>query len=219
MIPMTWMRLAVIALALPLLAGGCATVGSGGQLDGGPDGMKIIRIKGHPAPPEGDPVWNYRIVPGDVLSIEGGKNTELSKESIRVDEQGFINLLYIGKIQAAGKTKAELEQDVNDAYKKAQKIGEPQVTVTVLTLFYYVDGQVRMPGKRQYLRETTIYRAIVEANSFTEFAAPSRVVLLRQGPDALYAYTINVSRIMRGQDPDDVVILPNDVIRVPKSVF
>jgi len=216
---MTWTRLALIALALPLLVGGCATMGNNGQLNGGPDEMKIIRIKGHPARPEGDPVWNYRIVPGDVLSLEGGKNVELSKESIRVDEQGFINLLYIGKIEAAGKTKTQLEQDINDAYKEAQKIGQPQVTVTVLTLFYYVDGQVHLPGKRQYLREITIYRAIVDAGSFTEFAAPSRVVLLRQGPEALYAYTINVSRIMRGQDPDDVVILPNDVVRVPKTVF
>lgn len=216
---MTWTRLTLIALAPLLLVAGCATTGSNGRLDGVDLGMKIVRIKGHPEKPEGDPVWNYRIVPGDVLGIEGGKNVELSKESVRVDEQGHINLLYIGKIEASGKTKTELEKGINDAYREAETIGEPQVTVTVLTLFYYVDGQVRMPGKRQYLRETSIYRAIVEAGSFTEFAAPSRTLLLRQGRDVLYVYEINVSRIMKGKDPDDVVILPNDVIRVPKSVF
>lgn len=216
---MTWTRLMLIALAPLLLAAGCATVGGPGTIEGvGPE-MKVVRVKGHPAKPEGDPVWNYRIVPGDVLSVEGGKNVELSKESVRVDEQGYINLLYIGKVRAAGKTKTELESDINTAYKEAQKIGEPQVTITVLTLFYYVDGQVRVPGKRQYLRETTIYRAIIDANSFTEFAAPSRVLLLRQTADTLYVYQINVSRIMKGKDPDDVVILPNDVVRVPKSVF
>ena len=204
---MTWMRLGLVALALLLLVGASCM----------PDRAAIT--PGEPEPPKGNPVTNYRIVPGDMLTIEGGKHQELSKESLRVDEKGEINLLYIGKIEATGKTKGEIEEAINEAYRELGKYEDPQVSVSVLTLFYYVDGQVRVPGKKQYLREITLYRAIVDAGGFTEFSAPSRVRLLRPTADGITeVYKINVTRIMQG-GPDTVVILPNDVIRVPKSIF
>jgi polysaccharide export outer membrane protein len=154
-----------------------------------------------------------------VLSIEGGTNKELSQDAARVDELGQINLLYVGKLDAAGKTARELEETINEAYKASGQYGDAQVTVSVLTLFYFVDGQVRVPGKKQYLREITVYRALVDAGGFTEFAAPARVTLMRPLPDGRNSvYKINVTRIMRG-GPDRVIVLPNDVIRVPKSVF
>jgi polysaccharide export outer membrane protein len=179
-----------------------------------------IRAEQHqPERPVDDPVRSYRIVPGDVISIEGGTNTELSKDGVRVDENGEVNLLFIGRLMAAGKTMGELEEAINEAYRESGKYPDPQVSVTVLTLFYYVDGQVRVPGRKQYVREITIYRAIVDAGSFTEFAATSRVRLVRPMPDgSTKVYVINVDKMMRGA-PDNVVILPNDLIRVPKSVF
>lgn len=204
---MSWMRLALAALALPLLvAASCAPGGIGYE-------------RGLPPPFEGSPVDLYKIVPGDVLGIEGGEHQELSKESARVDERGEINLLYIGKIRASGKTMSELEAAINDAYAESGNYEDPQVSVTVLTLYYFVDGQVMDPGRKMYLREITLYRAIVDAGGFAPFAAPSRVILMRPGPDDTNTvYKINVRRIMQGA-PDTVVILPNDVIRVPKSVF
>jgi protein involved in polysaccharide export with SLBB domain len=204
---MVWMRLGLAVLALPLLVGASCT----------PSGSTYE--KGEPPNPTESPVSAYRIVPGDVLNIEGGADKELSKDAVRVDELGKINLMYVGKLDAAGKTARELEEAINEAYKNSGHYGNPQITVTVLTLYYFVDGQVRVPGKKQYLREITLYRAIVDAGGFTEFSAPSRVTLMRPSPDGgNKVYKINVRRIMGG-GPDHVIILPNDVIRVPKSVF
>jgi protein involved in polysaccharide export with SLBB domain len=204
---MIWRCLALAAAAGALLAAaGCSPAGTNYE-------------RGEPPAPEGSPVTNYRIVPGDVISIEGGKHTELSKDSVQVDEKGEINLLYVGKVEAKGKTKSELEAAINAAYVESEKYKEPRVTVTVLTLYYFVDGQVRLPGKKPYLREITLYRAIVDAGGFGEFAAPSRVLLMRPAGDGkVKVYKINVTRIMKG-GPDRVVILPNDVIRVPKTIF
>ncbi len=204
---MTWTRLALALSALPLLVATSCTLGGPGY------------ERGLPPPVEGSPVDTYRIVPGDVLGIEGGEQKELSKESVRVDERGEINLLYIGKIQASGMTMSELEAAINDAYIESGNYEDPQVSITVLTLYYFVDGQVMDPGRKSYLREITLYRAIVDAGGFTPFAAPSRVILMRPTADGgNKVYKINVRRIMQGA-PDTVVILPNDVIRIPKSVF
>jgi protein involved in polysaccharide export with SLBB domain len=203
---MSAMRVALLVFALPLLVAGCVT--DGGHVE-----------SGHPPRPEGSPVDLYRIVRGDVLAIDGGAQQILSKESVRVDENGDVNLLFIGKVKAEGKTSGELEEAVNGAYRESGQYEDPQVTVTVLTLYYYVDGQVVEPGRKQYMREITLYRAIVAASGFTPFAAPARVRLIRQTPEGeTKVYVINVRKIMGGA-PDDVVILPNDIIRVPKSVF
>jgi len=206
---MAWVRLSVLAALAAVVLTGCP-----------PPGEHINYEKGQPEQPEGEPALSYKIVVGDVLSVDGGQDKELSKDSVQVDEKGEINLLYVGKVPAVGQTKGEIENRINDKYKELGQYEDPQVSVTVLTLFYFVDGQVRIPGKKQYLRQVTLYRAIVEAGGFTEFAAPSRVKLLRPGPEGTTrVWKINVSRIMRGSQPDNVVILPNDVIRVDKSVF
>jgi protein involved in polysaccharide export with SLBB domain len=206
---MAWLRFAVLAVAAAAVLSGCPIPGESVKYE-----------KGVPENPEGDPALSYRIVVGDVLSLEGGNNAELSNKSVQVDENGEINLIYAGKIKAVGLTKSELETAINAAYKESGKYQDTKVTVTVLTLYYYVDGQVRFPGKKQYLRQVTLYRAIVDASGFTEFASPSRVTLLRPAPDGTQrVWKINVNRIMRGSQPDTIVILPNDMIRVPKSVF
>jgi protein involved in polysaccharide export with SLBB domain len=206
---MAWLRLAVLAAVATVLLTGCPI-----------PGQSVKYEKGLPPNPEGDPALNYRVVVGDVLSIEGGKNPDLNRDSIQVDENGEINLIYAGKLKVVGKTKAEIEDAINRLFKELGKFQDVQVTITVRTLFYFVDGEVRVPGKKQYLRQVTLYRAIVDAGGFTEFASPSRVTLLRPGPEGSNkVWKINVSRIMRGSATDSVVILPNDVIRVPKSVF
>jgi protein involved in polysaccharide export with SLBB domain len=170
-----------------------------------------------PPPPGGDPVETYRIVPGDVLRVEGGKNPAVSKDA-RVDEQGYINLLYLGKVQAAGKTKSELEAAVDQAYKDSGQFTDSQVSVTVMTLYYYVDGQVSHRGQVTYVREIHLYQAIVDAGGFDTYANPAKVRVLRpqEGKDPL-VYVINCKRIMTGEDPDSFVVLPNDSIYVPRG--
>jgi len=114
---MTRTRFGLIVLALAtLLAASCGLNRSAYQ-------------RGMPPPPEGNPVDLYRIVPGDVLSIDGGKHQELNSQSVRVDERGDINLLYVGKIRVVGKTKAELEAAINAAYRESGNYEDTQVSV------------------------------------------------------------------------------------------
>jgi polysaccharide export outer membrane protein len=197
--------LAVAALFTVLVAG--LGVGCGG-----------VRPDPLPEPRGGDPVEAYRIVPGDVLSIEGGKNPEISKNAARVDEQGYVNLLFLGRVKAAGKTKSELEADIDQAYKESGQFADSQVSVTVMTLYYYVDGQVRSRGQRNYVREIHLYEAIVDSGGFDTYANPAKVRVLRpqEGKEPL-VYVINCRRIMAGKDPDSFVVLPNDTIFVPRG--
>ena len=166
----------------------------------------------------GDPIETYRIAPGDVIKIEGGKNPELSRDDVRVDEQGFINLIFLGKVAAAGKTKSALERDIADAYTEGGHFTDPQVSVTVLTLFYFVDGHVRQRGRKMYVRQITLYQAIIDAGGFSEYGnrAKVRVLRPRPGEDPL-VFVINCKPIMTGGAPDNFVVRPNDTIYVPRG--
>jgi polysaccharide export outer membrane protein len=164
-----------------------------------------------------DPIETYKIVPGDVLTVDGGKNPTVTKE-VRVDEQGFINLIYLGKVEAAGKTKSEVENEVDAAYEEAGYFTDSQVSITVITLFYYMDGHVRQRGRKRYMRQMTLYQAIVDAGGFTEYANQSKVRVLRPQPDGeVSVYVINCRRIIIGRDPDTFVVRPNDTIFVPRG--
>jgi len=171
-----------------------------------------------PATVSEDPVETYRIAPGDVLDIDGGRNPQISKEQAHVDQEGFVSLLYIGKIKAAGKTKSELERDIDTAYREGETFTDSQVSVTVLTLYYFIDGQVQSRGKRQYVRQTTLYQAIVESGGFTEYADRGDVRVLRAQPDGtVKVFVVNCRAIMTGRKPDSFVVLPNDTIFVPRG--
>jgi len=165
-----------------------------------------------------DPIETYRIAPGDVLRIEGGKNPELSRDEARIDEEGFVNLLFLGKVKAAGKTKSELERDIADAYKEGGHFTDPQVSVTVLTLFYFVDGQVRQRGRKMYVRQITLFQAIIDAGGFTEYGNRAKVRVLRPQPGKKpLVFVINCKPIMTGAAADNFVVRPNDTIYVPRG--
>jgi polysaccharide export outer membrane protein len=192
----------IILVALGALIGGCGSIHS------------------DPLPPVAtdNPIDTYLIAPGDILALDGGKNPDVSKDQIRVDEEGKINLIYIGKVPASGQTKSKLEAEIDRTYRESGNFADSQVSITVLTLYYYVDGQVRVRGQKPYLRQITLYQAIVDAGGFTEYANRAAVRVLRPQPDGtVKRYVINVKRIMSGHDPDSFVVRPNDTIFVPRG--
>jgi polysaccharide export outer membrane protein len=203
------LRVVAVLASAAVLAGLAVLAGAG--CDG-------VRSDPLPPPVTADPVETYRIVPGDRLVIDGGKHPEVSKEIAYVDQQGSISMLYIGKVMAAGKTKSELEKEIDARYRSTGQFTDSQVSITVATLFYFVDGEVAKVGRRQYIRQITLYQAIVEAGGFTNFANRDKVRVLRTHPDGTSSvYVINVARIMVGKDADTFVVLPEDRIIVPRG--
>jgi len=79
-------------------------------------------------------VADYVIGKNDLVNVSitdlQGPGVETLKTT-RVAESGKISLPLIGQVQAAGRTEAELEQDVIGAYRDAGLIQNAQVSVTV----------------------------------------------------------------------------------------
>jgi polysaccharide export outer membrane protein len=153
----------------------------------------------------------YDLKPGDPIAIEifGPSRQNITEV---IDEKGFVNLQHIGRIQAAGKTTSELENEIERLYIENDIFKWLTVNVVGGVRIYYVRNEVRRPGMYQIRGTTTFLQAIATAGGYSEFANPKRVKILRDGK------TIEVNAVEIEDNPDqDFEIESGDVIIVPRS--
>jgi polysaccharide biosynthesis/export protein len=153
----------------------------------------------------------------DVLSINVWKEPDLTKQ-IPVRSDGKISLPLIGDIQAAGRTPAQLEQDIADRLKSF--ITDPQVVVIVQeihSLKFNILGEVAKPGSYPLTVGTTIVDAIAIAGGFKDFAKKKGVYVLRQGFSGNeLRFDFNYQDFIKGKDTkQNIVLKPHDTIVVP----
>jgi polysaccharide export outer membrane protein len=158
----------------------------------------------------------FIIGPADVLEIVVMKEPDLSK-TIPVRPDGKILLPLVNEVQAAGKTPAQLQGDLEQALSKFYE----QVTVTVLvkeinSYKFSITGKVKTPGTYKMSADTTLLEAISMAGGFVEFAATNNIKVFRKGSENSKPIRIKYSKIISGKDPSqNIIIKPGDTIIVP----
>jgi len=129
-----------------------------------------------------------------------------------VDEAGRINLPYIGVVTVAGKSCSRAQQEIEKRYIDEQYYKNVTVIIVPPESEYSVSGEVLRPGPYPLTRNLTVLQALGRAGRFTDYADQSRVYLIR-GNDRT---EIKLSDINEGRRRD-VVVIPGDVIEVPRS--
>ncbi|MGC8829595.1 MAG: polysaccharide biosynthesis/export family protein [Verrucomicrobiia bacterium] len=129
----------------------------------------------------------------------------------KVKSDGTINLYLIGDVQAAGKTPKELEQIIHDKYvPKYYK--RATVTIRQMSRFFYVDGQVRLPGRFPHIGEITFTGAIAAAGGFTDYANKKSIRIIRSDGKV---QTLDYNKVIKNPKLD-VPIYPGDRIIIPR---
>lgn len=135
---------------------------------------------------------------------------------IKVPQEGTITLLFNKVFIAAGKTPSQLEREIRDVYVPNYF---KNLTVTVrkkdTTLWYYVGGEVKAPGRQMYTGPITVTRAIQSAGDFNDFANKKKVRLTRANGQT---EIINVLKAITNPSLDKE-IFPGDKIHVPRRLF
>ena len=151
---------------------------------------------------------------GDRLEIQ--IRATLKPENLKgvVDENGNLNLPYIGTIHVAGKSSAEAEKMIEKAYVDGQFYRTITVIIVPPEEEYAVQGEVLKPGSYPIARNLTLTQALARAGRFTDFADTTNLKLIR-GPKTL---VINIKRIEKGQE-QDITIIPGDVIIVQRTWY
>jgi polysaccharide export outer membrane protein len=154
---------------------------------------------------------------GDTVSVtlSGPIDLAPTPEEKPIQSDGTISMKDIGRIQAAGRTPGQLEEDIRTNYVPKYYT---HLTVTVQTSshrVYFVRGEVKMPNQIEYLGPTTVTKAIAAAQDFNEFADKKHVLLIRANGRR---FILNCRRILDGKDPDPPVF-PGDQIEVKRRFY
>jgi polysaccharide biosynthesis/export protein VpsN len=157
-----------------------------------------------------------RLRVGDVVTVVLAGIPDVQEPQEKpIKEDGTITLPDIGRLKAVGLTAGELEDFIHDLY--VPKFYN-HLTVTVKTTgdrVYYVQGEVKAPGRLIYTGQITVTKAITSAGDFTEFAKHTNVVLIRSNGQR---FSINCDAILRGEQPDPTVY-PGDQVLVKKRIW
>lgn len=152
------------------------------------------------------------------LTISGVPQDEQSQVNnvYVVDVSGSINLPYINKVKAKGRTPAELAAAVEQTYRANRIYTNPTITIVMqpASRFVNVGGAVRNPGRVPFTEDMTLLTAINAAGGFNDFADQKHVRLLRGSEVKLF----NAKQI-RSDPAKDVAVQPGDKIEVPQSLF
>lgn len=151
---------------------------------------------------------------GDSLAVSLQSVPDPTVNPVQIDDQGLISLPYIGTINAAGSSTAELAQRIRETYVARKIYKLVDVSVTVTERYIYVGGEVTRPGRIIWTPDLTLTKAIQSAGGFTLYAKETKVILARDQQ----AYDLNVN-LAQKNPAQDVLLMPGDSIQVPRSAF
>jgi polysaccharide biosynthesis/export protein len=188
---------------------------------------------------EGRTVDQYRIGPRDVLNIRvtaGRIVPELSMDSIEVDECGRIPLLSVeheaqSEIQAAGKMRTELAEELRLFYKKYKK--NPQVVVTIKEYSSQpvaINGAIMKPGQFQLRRPVRLLELVqfyaggptersggmIQIASMSAFN-PCTASVKSESANSIEFATFNLKDTLAGEEKANPYLHPGDVITLPEA--
>jgi polysaccharide export outer membrane protein len=175
---------------------------------------------------------DYRLGPGDEITIEVLESPEFSGKRFPVGPDGDVRLPLVGRLHAHGLSVAEFESDLSK--RLGEFIREPNASVTVAEFRSQpvsVIGAVASPGVQQLRGRKTLIEILSLAGGVREDAghavkitrrlARGRIPLpeARDDPSGGFSVAeVNLPSIVRAENPaQNIYVEPNDIISVPRA--
>lgn len=165
-----------------------------------------------------------RLGSDDFVSFRVVEDRDGESQHLRVNDNGELEVPYIGLVPAAGKTCRELAYNIKSALEKdyyyhatvilaVDKVSEKSRGKV------YVYGAVKGQGPQDIPTDETYTasKAIIRAGGFGDFADKRKIKITRKDGKDLVVDMKDV--IERGQTDKDVVLQPDDQIYVPQRLI
>lgn len=174
----------------------------------------------------------YLLGPDDQVEISGPDLAESGRRPSQIDGDGNVEVPLIGRVHVAGLTPQQAEANIDKLLRSY--IRDPQVVVNVVGVYSQpvsVLGAVNTPGVHQVQGQKTLLEMLSLAGG-TRLDAGYSVRITRKLdwgciplPNSQIDSTgqfsvadVSLKKIMEARNPEDnIQILPNDVISVPKA--
>jgi protein involved in polysaccharide export with SLBB domain len=160
----------------------------------------------------------------DYVSFRVVEDRDNESQHLRVNDNGELEVPYIGLVQAAGKSCKELAYTVKAALEREYYF-HATVIIAVDHISeksrgrVYVYGSVKGQGPQEIPADEsyTVSKAIIRAGGFGDFANKRKVKVTRKGGQD---YIVDLKRVIEeGHTEEDVVLQPDDQIYVPQRLI
>ncbi|MDB4444530.1 polysaccharide export protein [bacterium] len=169
----------------------------------------------------------YKVGVYDVLSITVYEKKELSRENVRVSEEGFISFPLIGPISVENLTTADIEKLISDKLTEGQHLMIAHVSVMVNeynSKQFQVLGTIKKPGTFLLKAQERVLDAIFRAGGFDLEAQGSlRAMIIRTvnqntPSEKQDVIEINLQGLMEGNNPvSNLLLMDKDILYIPMT--
>ncbi len=174
---------------------------------------KLTAASGDPAQA---PAEGYQLQPGDLLTVNVWKETDLQSE-VLIRPDGGISFALAGDMQAAGLTTDQLRQELETRVRKL--VPDAVVTVSVKSPNgnrIFVIGKVNHPGDFPLLRPIDVMQAISMAGGLTPFASNNHIRILHREGGKISSYRFRYDQVAKGEHLQQNFLLQSgDTVIVP----
>ena len=158
-------------------------------------------------------IYSSTLLPGDQIVVTfSDVERPPPQQLLNIPDTGVISLPHDVHLQAAGKTTSELEKMIRDAYVPNIYINLT-ASVKPERRAFFVDGDVKNPGRQEYIGQMTVLRAIGTAGGFTDFANRKKIEVRRGGQ----RFLVNWKRALDHAE-EDLYVFPGDHIIVKRTI-
>ncbi len=169
------------------------------------------------------PTAEYRIGPGDGLSVFVWRNPELSV-GVTVRPDGRISIPLVEDLVAVGKTPTALSREMEK--RLAKYVTSPIVTVMTNRFVGPFSEQIRIIGEAAtpralpYRANMTVLDAMIEVGGLTKYAAGNRATLVRTVNHVQASYPVYLDSLINDGDiRANVALQPGDILIIPQTYF
>jgi len=159
---------------------------------------------------------DYRIGPGDQLSIEVWKDKDLAR-LVTVLPDGRVAYPMVGEVVAAGKTVAQLQKEIEG--KLSLYVKDAVITVEVRqvnSLQIYVLGRVKTPGRIILTSNIDVLQAMAAAGGPDQFAKLSKIKIFRREGGKTVIIPFDYDDVIAGKNlGSNILLRRGDVVVVP----
>ena len=162
------------------------------------------------------PVTSQIIGYNEIQSINQSRGTS----GYTIDPEGYIDFPLVGKVKAAGLTRAELAENLKHTMEEKSVARDAVVTVEYLDMGFTILGEVKEPGFYAFDNDkTTLLHALGKAGDMTIYGKRDIVKVIRTTGDTQETYVIDMTDGAQMVKSPGYILQSNDVVYVQPNNY
>jgi polysaccharide export outer membrane protein len=161
---------------------------------------------------------DYLIGVADVITVTVFGEPDASRPNATVDNDGTIDMPYIGRVKAAGRTARVVEKEIRDRLGEKYLLN-PSVSLEIVkyrSKTVSVQGYVRDPGQKILEGNASLISVLAQAGSMTLDAGSVVIISRRDAKGAIEQIRVSRRDIESGL-AQNVLLRDGDTVLVPKA--